>query len=226
MSEDNKYIGIVNYPENWWEEGVGTPIELYDCTGKMLWKIKPPGECYRNMSILKGRKGIVISSSCEKEGLARADFYNKEGELIKSYIHPSPFPVDTLPLTDKLHSLKERIRNPRWLGIPIPESGLRALGRTFGTENGYFYCMAEGGVKSWIAILNPRGELMTLKEFYGEHFSDTPIISRDLRRLIYASMKPLCFFVEHQEPVEIREITLKIYDFSNNTKSFKYLFFL
>ncbi len=185
LSEDSKYLGILNYPEDWWEKHVDISIELYDSMGQLLWRIKPKGKLYYDISIVDNPLGIAISAWDEFEFIG-VDFYDRKGAILKSYKAPAPFPADTSLTSDK--TLKKAgqkvVKEPRWSLLPL--QNYYYLGKTLVTTNKHFYSMAKDAQCSWIAIFESNGNIVKIIEIPGESITEF-VLSSDLKTLVYTS---------------------------------------
>jgi len=207
LSEDAKYVGVLSYPENWWKKEVDTPIELYDYTGKMLWRLIPEGEYLRDITINKDAQGIAIASwTGMGDEFVRADFYSKEGKLLKSYIAPAPFPLDSTLTTDKiLIKVGQKIvKKPSWGLLPLEK--YFCLGKTMVSAEQYFYSIAKDAQRSWLAVFRHNGDIVKIIDIIGEAIQEF-VMSPDLKTLVYTS-NPSTY---QREKGNKRRMTVQVY---------------
>jgi len=175
LSEDGRYVGVVSFSK----------VELYNYTGKMLWRIIPAKNYYPDISIAKNAEGIAISYWTQSAGFACVDFSTKGGEITKTFTAPKPFPADSTPSSDTVLQIAQAIKvDPHWQANPVREFVSRNA--TLMTVGDHFLCRAKDGKRSWIAIFNANGDVRVLKEFWDQDI-ETLVMSPDCTRLIFNS---------------------------------------
>jgi len=178
FSEDGKYVGIVYYPDRWWE--VGITIDLYNNKGDKISRIDLKDNLEPILIIGKNANYIVVQKlgMDELEGI---DFYSQEGRLVKSYSAIIPHKVGDITVNIYLTGI----------GCYIPYSELPIISSP-GVAGDFLLCRAYSSPYdgTWLLVFKIDGELLLIKKMYGDAIPNFPTISNDGNYIIYNRYTP------------------------------------